>query len=1304
VEVLRQALDEVCRTHEIWRTSFHEVERQPMAVVHESQEIDLLVVDLRTRALAERDAEDVRLAGLSARRPFDLEGGPLVRFLLVSMSNAEQRLHLTFHQIIADRQSIHNSFLPELATIYEDFVSGRPISMGDPPLQFQDFVRWERVTHSDVQLGELAVRRGQIEDPQPTFGLPTDQPRTSVPSDAGEEVSFILPEQPTDKVRAFSQREGISLDVVLLTAFAVLLARRSGDEIQSIRIITSLRQRSEFESVPGPFRTTVALRLDLSGDPPFREALGRVRDVLLDGPRQELVRSGDVSTRDANVDVLFRFEPTPREPPIGWEVAPQAVDVSRSAVDLQLLLEEWPDKTVGRMRFATALFERATVEALTRQFLTLVQAAIREPGRPIGDLAVLTENDRASILAARNRVAPTTPFEPFSLDQIEQSIGMRFARQVAAFGDRPAVIDAGRTWTYAELDTAAGAVAHAIAMASTANHPQVGLLGQPGGQMIAAILGILKAGGAYVPLDPQFPAKRIHWIAEDAGLDVIVVGEGLSDLVREIRNEAIPKLDLAVATSGPALNPMGRAGPGDAAYLLYTSGSTGDPKGVMQSHRNVLHDARVYANSVHLEPNDRVLLAARPAFRAGMLDVFAALLTGAALCVVDLAAVGFLGLRDVMVDLGVTVYHSTPTVYRELIGTLDAQARLDDVRVVVLGGEEVRAADFDLFLRHFTSKSLFINILGSTESLLALQFFADPMTTLNRTRVPVGYPVEATEVLLLDPYGRENDFIGEIAIRSRYVARGYWNRPDLTAVAFTVDTTDPSLITYRSGDLGRRLADGSIEFIGRRDRQVKIRGIRIEVGEIERALSLLPDVKQVAVEARLVDGETELVAYLEGSNAHQLSPLEVRSVLRQQLPEYMIPKAIVWLDRMPRTTSNKINRQALPAPPTEVRSASLAAPRDDLEERLIRIWEAALSRHPIGIDDDFFDLGGHSLLAVRVFDRIWRDTGQRVPLSVLLERATIAHVATRIRDGQRADMSALIVVQPRGTKRPLFIVPGAGSRILYLRNLAVHLGSDQPLYALHAPPGGPLGHAERRIEDLAGHYLAALREIQPDGPYDLVGFSFGGPVAYEVAQQLIAGGEKVGLLALIDSRHPMQPLPQLGFHLSFVARRFANQARIVRRLGVRRGGSYLRRRLWIARMNSLEALRELLSSKLPQWLARPMRDNALEEDRMWLAADARAYNRYEPAPYPGRITFLWAEHNQRSANVFDTRRLWPEVALGGFDVRPIPGSHLTVLVEPLVSITAAVLADALATARESLAAPGLLQTADAASLTHTARA
>ncbi len=378
---------------------------------------------------------------------------------------------------------------------------------------------------------------------------------------------------------------------------------------------------------------------------------------------------------------------------------------------------------------------------------------------------------------------------------------------------------------------------------------------------------------------------------------------------------------------------------------------------------------------------------------------------------------------------------------------------------------------------------------------------------------------------------------------------------------------------------------------------------------------------------------------------------------------------------MPRTSSHTADRSSPPAAqPTA--GATLPAAADALEHRLVHIWEKTLARRPIGVDDNFFALNGNSLKAVRLCDRVWRETGHRVPPAILLESPTIATFAVRLRQPD-ATRSGLIAVRTSGTKRPLFVAPGAGPRALYMRNLAEHLGAEQPLYLLQEPPGAAPSGADRSVEGLAQRFIVGMRRVQPRGPYDVVGISFGGLLAYEVARQLVAGGEQVGLLGLLDTRHPAYSRRRPSVAPGAFARRLANQVVIVRRVGRRRGGRYLRNRVRIGWSRFLEGLREGFASRLPADLASFIRDGTLEWERAWQAADAQASARYRPLPYPGRLTFLWAEHSPTPAD----RSAWAELAAGGFDARPVPGGHFTLLVEPLAGITASILANVLDAAR-----------------------
>jgi amino acid adenylation domain-containing protein len=1295
VDALRRSLEEIVRRHEAWRTVFREVDGRPVAIVQDPPKIDLPVVDLRHLEREAAVAEAVRLATDDARRPFSLEFGPNLRFLLVVLGEGEQRLYLTLHQIIFDGVSMYSGFLPEVASIYADLSSNRDVSIPEPAVQYRDFVHWQRETATDRVLSDqLGYWRRQLGEYRPPVELPTDRPRPAVQRFDGAQISFALPEGLSADLRAFSRREGVTLFATLLAAFSTYLLLRTGDSVPTVGSVKSVRKRAEYQTLLGFFLNTLTLRLDLSDDPSFRDVLGRARNTIVDAlshddvPIHRVIQELSLP-RDASRSPLFQtmlvLEPPLPVPAEGWELSQLDIDVGRSRVDFYLEFDDRPETLIGRIRYSTALFDRAKVESMLSELQTLMRAAIEDPDRPIGELSLLTDDERLALLAARNKLEPATPFEVFEQAEIEQTIPARFARQVSRNGDRTAVTSTHGAWTYRQLQETATTIGWAVWNARRTEGPRVGLLARPGAPQIAAIVGILMAGGAYVPLDPDFPAKRIEAIARDAQITVALVEHDLVGLAAEALPKEFVTLDLSAIASGERVaEAINRGSPDDPAYILYTSGSTGEPKGILQTHRNVLHHIRAYTNALHLASEDRLLLVAKITFDASVMDVFGALLNGATLCVVNLAAVGFLGLRRAVAEEHVTVYHSTPTVYRELLATLEPGEQLADVRLVVLGGEEVRTTDLERFVARFAPGALLVNGLGPTESTLALQYFADSSTVLEDATVPVGYPVEDTDVVLVDSRGRPNDFVGEITIRSRYVAPGYWNRPELTAAVFADDPNVPGAVTYRTGDLGRRRLDGAIEYGGRRDRQVKIRGIRVEIGEVERAVAALPGVQEAAVELRTVQGEARLVAYLVPLGLDRPPEHDILQALRGQLPEYMIPTFVVWLDRLPLTSSNKIDRLALPAPSVAARLAPEAGPRDPLEQRLIAIWEEILGRRPVGVAEDFFELGGHSLLAVRLFDRIWRETGQRVPLSALLEGATVEHLAAQLREGQSAMRSPLIALQPNGTRPPVFVVPGTGSRILYLRSLPPRLGPDQPVYALRHPPVGPDGLANRRVEDVASEYLAALREVQPKGPYHLVGYSFGGAVAFEIAQQLMRAGEVVRLLAIIDTASPSQVRPKGGVHLRFVPRLTAQQLRLVLQLGPRAGASYMWHLAGIAFGLFRIGFWEMLDRKLPNAL-RPMlwRDPIPAAEREWLAADARAYKDYRPAPYPGSITFLWAEHSQLPSDVFDTRQGWADLAQGGLEVRPIPGSHLSVFVEPVAGITAAVLADLLGEAQES---------------------
>src|SRR5712692_9160193 len=802
--------------------------------------------------------------------------------------------------------------------------------------------------------------------------------------------------------------------------------------------------------------------------------------------------------------------------------------------------------------------------------------------------------------------------------------------------------------------------------------------------MIAAMLGALKAGKTYVPLDPNYPEERLAYIIEHSQASVLLTNNANMALARRL-NSGDRQFDLPVV-SGDRL-----------AYILYTSGSTGQPKGVMQNHRNVLHFIRVYTNNLHINRDDRLTLVSSYCFDAAVMDIYAALLNGATLYPVDIKAGGLGGLCETLRDDQITIYHSTPMVYRYFVSEwygrnpavkegaenrncalphrphpsraarLGTPGRASDLRLVVLGGEEVTRGDVELFKQNFADDCLLVNGLGPTESTVSLQYFIDKRTAISGERVPVGYPVDDTEVFLLNRAGKRSEIYGEIAIKSEHVALGYWRNTAATDAAFLRNGSSARI--YRTGDMGRRLADGSIVFAGRRDLQVKIRGVRVEPGEVESALAKLSGVRECAVIATATGpSERRLVAYVVPRLAESIDASDLRRCLQGKLPDYMVPSAFVVLDGLPLTPSGKLNRRALPAPEISDRKAELTgtAPRTPTEKLLTEIWSDLLGVAHIGMQENFFDLGGHPLLAVRLFAQVERRFGRRWPLATLFQAPTIAQFAAMIEKEWSPNRSSLVAIKPNGSKPPFFCVHGLGGNVLEFSDLARHLDDDQPFYGLQSQGLDGTQPLLSKVEDMAAHYIKEMRELQREGPYLIGGRSLGGTIAFEMAHQLQAAGQKIGLLALLDT------YPAQSAHL---ARRLADHATNLKRLSLREKFEYvahkarfvprkIKSRIWRTIYNSLQKF----GWNLPSVLHSVTEFNSL------------AAHRYVPQAYDGKVTLFWASGDLRASNALVES--WRALATGGIEVQEIPGNHLDIIKEPHVGELARKLSECLLRAQE----------------------
>ncbi|ARO86883.1 non-ribosomal peptide synthetase [Nitrosospira lacus] len=1028
-EALEDSLGDLLDRHEALRTTFTALDGVPVQLVTPGLRIDLPLVDVSQPAAGcLQRARAAASAALAA--PFDLVNGPLLRASLLRLETDYHWLVLVFHHIVADGWSLE-ILHRDLRALYAGRVSGEPPRLPALPIQYADFACWQRRILQGERLNSLfAYWQKQLEDAPVQLSLPTDRPRPAQSSYRGGRCGVWLNAALTARLRALGQAQGATLFMTLLAAFGALLARYSGQSDLVIGTPIANRTRSELEGLIGFFVNTLALRLDLSGDPSFAALLERVRTVAAEAYAHqdmpfEMLVARLAPARHLSQAPLFQVmfnllnidgrlpgdaaqspdagPDAERDGDSGEPVEPEEPEES-AKFDLTLYAIEY-DRTIRlHAVYARDLFESGTVRRILDHFTMLLEAIATHPDVPLSHLRLTHQ-----IPSGKNRVAPATSFNEFTKQAVEQSIGSRFREQAERYPDRVAIRIKNEQWTYKQLEALSNRIANAILSLRGESVERIALFFRHDASMIAAMIGMLKAGKTYVPLDRAHPPDRTERIIDSSGAAAVLTDiDGFStEHAQVIRLGETERFE----TSPPP-----SVSPGAIAYILYTSGSTGEPKGVVQTHRNVLGHVRAYSNNLHLCANDRLTFVSSYGVDAAVQDIFGALLNGAAVYPISVRENGLQALVDCLVEQEITVFHCAPTLFRHLIHALPGAllpnsapgiAHLEKIRLVALGGEAVYRRDVDLFRAHFSPDCLLVNGFGLTESTMALQYFIDGGITLMRDAVPIGYPVDGVELLLLGDTGEPVDVYcpGEIVLRGPSIAMGYWRQGEIAA--FPPDVGGGRL--YRTGDLGRRLPDGSIEFIGRRDFQVKIRGYRVEPGEIEKQLLEYPGVRQaVVIPQEYADGQ-RLVAYVSARPDQAPASDGLRRHLDRRLPDYLIPAVFVVLEELPITPSGKINRLALPVPETS--DDNFAPPRTIAETKLAAIWRQVLAIEHIGVHDNFFSIGGHSLFATQVISRLRDEFGVELPLQQIFERPTIAGLALAIAAAQ-AESTPLPKIDP----------------------------------------------------------------------------------------------------------------------------------------------------------------------------------------------------------------------------------------------------------------------------------------------------
>jgi len=826
--------------------------------------------------------------------------------------------------------------------------------------------------------------------------------------------------------------------------------------------------------------------------------------------------------------------------------------------------------------------------------------------------------------------------------------------------DAVAVVFEDQRLTYREVNRRANQLAHRLRKLGVGPDTIVGIFAERSLEMVGGLLASLKAGGAYLPLDPKYPAERLAFILGDAQPAVVLVQSRLRSLLPEQVAKVVILEDDFVAES--EVNPVHITHPENLAYVIYTSGSTGRPKGVMSTHRGICNWLLWLQGTCRLTAADRLMHKTPFTFDASLGEIFLSLIAGSQLIV---ALPGLHGdsryLTKTICEKSITAIGFVPSTLSAFLEEQNV-ARCSSVRLVICGGESL-AVELQERLFAVLPDAELHNLYGPTEAAVAVTHWPCKRGSGGHV-VPIGRPVANTQIYILDRAMQlmPNGAAGELHIGGVQVARGYLARPELTAKAFVPNPFGEGRL-YKTGDLARYREDGAIEFLGRVDQQVKLRGQRIELGEIEAVLKKHEAVRDCVVMMREErrGAHQRLVAYVAASG---VSLQELRQHAQKLLPDYMVPSAFMFLDKMPLTSNGKLDRRALPEPALVHGEKGLVPPRDALETQLVAIWEKVLGIQPIGITDDFFQIGGNSLLAVRTFAEIERTLGKRLPLAALFEMPTVETLAPRVRQATRPeDWGPLVAIQMQGARPPFFGIHGRDGNVLLFRKFSQLLGKEQPFYGLQAQglDGSPI--ARTSVEAIAAYYLEEIRKVQPHGPYVLGGYSFGGLAAYEVARHLLAADEEVALLMLFETENPAQAARVRSWkQVVFQAvRRGITADRIFEFLVGRTRG-----KLGNALTKWNETLHRLTVGRAAKRGGNPAAELVDIHVQM---VHVRAFLAYRPLPHRGKVT-LFRTLEQNSAYEVDEDLGWSAVAQGGVDVHYVPGTHFTIFSEENVSILA----------------------------------
>lgn len=1134
-----RSLNAVIERHESLRTTFELVGQTPEQVIHQELLLDVPTIELSALPPDGREREARRLMEISSQQVFSLERGPLLRAELYALAAQQVVLLFTIHHIVADFDSL-KLITRDLFCFYnqatDPTISPLVAPLEPLPVQYADYAAWQQ---EKLRRGELDKQleywKAQLGGELPVLKMPMDRPRPAVMTNRGAVTSIAFGRELTGQLQELGKQNGVTLFVTLYSAYQVLLHHYTGQLEINIGTPITTRNRVELRDLVGLFINTLVLRSDLAGEPTFLELLKRNRKIAYAAfARQEIPYEQLVEElrpqRNLSHNLFFQTMVMLLEPD-SYNLAPELqierFDLQKrtTTFELTLTFTVHGGARDGQLALAldynTDLYDEASANELLRRFELLLQDIVRDPRRSIGELDIMSAEERAAALARATR-------RPEGAPELGRSVCELFSAQARRSPDAVAVRFRDVELSYGELDRRSNQLARWLVRQGVIPGAIVGIAAHRSLSMVVGMLGILKAGAAYVPIDPSYPRERIAYMIRNSGAGIVLAsGEAELPDALELEDTRVVSLEaLARTLTGePTAPPDVAVSAGDLMYVIYTSGSTGQPKGVMVEHASVVNHCREIIKRFRMSPEDKVLQFTSPSFDVSVQEIFPTLLCGATLVLWKEQRLeeneAFLTWTA---EQGVTILNLTTAHWNNLVADLrhGSLAVPDHLKLVVVGGEKVSSQSWLTWDQRTGGRIRLINDYGLTETTITATMFEPAPGYVPRGAFPAGTPLDHVELYVLDGKGKlvPDGIFGELHVGGLGVARGYLGLPELTRERFLPNPFGAGTL-FRTGDRARLRRDGNLEIEGRADDQVKIRGHRVELEEIEACIAKLSQVSRSVVVARDDDrGGVSLAAYVVPSSEGFSAPA-LQAWMKQALPEYMVPTDLVVLAEIPLTVNGKVDKARLPAPERATDEQDRIAPRNETERLIAECWRELLKLPSIGVASSFFDLGGDSLLATRVIASLKQRTRAAIPLKLMFEYPVLADFAEQVEailaGASTGADRCLVGLRRSGARTPLFYVHPVGGSVSCYFTLARQLGPEQPFHALQSHAMVCKGTSNDTIEKMAAHYLTEVREVQPHGPYRLGGWSMGGFIAYEMARLLEAQGEKVAELSMIDT-------------------------------------------------------------------------------------------------------------------------------------------------------------------------------------------